>query len=290
MWLITGSNGQLGRCIQDVLVERGIEHRAVSREQLDIRRRDEVDDFFRLGRFSVVVNAAAWTAVDAAETHKEHALETNAEGVRNLARACSIYDTHLIHLSTDYVFDGTSNLPYNIDDKTNPVNTYGMSKLQGELILRDEKLARYTIVRTAWLYSKYGSNFVKTMLRKALDNQSVRVVDDQQGQPTSAKDLSSLILQIANMENPPKLVHGTNQGHTTWFGLATEIFRLAQQDPSLVTPVPSTEFPTPARRPSYSVFSHDEFDGIGLSLLPSWEFALHRDLDEITRNINGSTT
>lgn len=278
MWILVGANGQLGKCLQDCLRNREIDFIATSRKDFDITNENQVFRFFEDHPSSVVVNAAAWTAVDEAEDRYDEAYSVNAEAVKNLAKAAYRSEMRLIHISTDYVFDGQANSPYSVESTTNPINAYGRTKLEGEKFVTRFSNGNATVIRTAWLYSEFGRNFVKTMVGKALNQQSVRVVDDQLGQPTNARDLADLITQVGRLDETPQLIHGTNSGSTSWYGLTKEIFEFFGCDTSLVIPVTSGDFPTKAKRPKFSVFSHDEFETSELNRLPAWKDSLKRDL------------
>ena len=285
MWLVLGANGQLGSCLTNLLTTTGTEFLAPSRQQLDITNAKKVNDYFESSNFSMVVNCAAWTAVDDAEEHIAEALRVNYEGPKNLAYASINTHARLIHISTDYVFAGDGTEPYEVDTPTNPINAYGRTKQMGESTILALGSGQFTVVRTAWLYSQYGKNFAKTMVARAVQGLPVRVVDDQFGQPTSAHDLSSLIIQIAKASNPPSIVHGTNSGIATWYEFARQIYTLVGADVELVTPVASSEFPTRALRPTYSVLGHQAFRKNGLSEMRNWKLALQSEIGAIKESL-----
>jgi dTDP-4-dehydrorhamnose reductase len=255
--LITGSNGQLGKSIS-ALVEEKKSNTAVftetTKESLDITNRNQIELFFQSHSFNYCINCAAYTFVDKAEVEKTQAFLINATGVKNLAEACKKYNIILIHISTDFVFDGTKGSPYTEKDTPNPINVYGASKLQGETYIQSI-LDSYFIIRTSWLYSEYGNNFVKTMLRLGAEKNELQVVSDQIGSPTYAKNLAEMVLEIIDSKNNQYgLYHYSNQGALSWFEFANAIFKLKNIQIK-VKPIPTSSYPTLARRPSYSVLS-----------------------------------
>jgi dTDP-4-dehydrorhamnose reductase len=285
MWLVVGANGQLGRCLTDSLVTAGIEFEAASSQELDITNSKQVKDFFQRTEYSTVINCAAWTAVDDAEDHITEALRVNYEGPKNLATAALNAQARLIHISTDYVFSGDATEPYEVDTPTNPLNAYGRTKQMGDSAVLTIGSGQFPIVRTAWLYSRYGKNFAKTMSNRAVQNLPVRIVNDQFGQPTSATDLSTLIIEVAKSLNPPSIVHGTNSGTATWYDFAREIYSLIGAQSELVTPVTSAEFQTRASRPSYSVLGHRAFRTNGLQEMRDWKLALQSEIMAIKETV-----
>jgi dTDP-4-dehydrorhamnose reductase len=271
-WLITGAAGMLGQELGTVL-ERAGEHDilAASRDVLDITDPDAVGS--AVAGVDVVVNAAAWTDVDAAEAREDAATRVNEAGA--LARACAASGARLIQVSTDYVFDGTGTAPYPEDAPTAPVNAYGRSKLAGE---RAALAAGGYVVRTAWLYGAHGRNFVSTMLRLAGERDTVDVVADQQGQPTWSYALAGQLVGLARAaadgRAAPGVYHGTASGQTSWYGLARAVFAEAGLDPARVRPTTTDKFPRPAPRPLYSVLGHDRWTGTGVAPLPDWRTML----------------
>ncbi|GIF13737.1 dTDP-4-dehydrorhamnose reductase [Actinoplanes teichomyceticus] len=266
-WLITGAGGMLGRDLRAVLAESGeTDVVAATRADLDITGADRVREAVRGA--DVVINAAGWTDVDGAETAEEAATAINGHGVRHLAAAAG---RRLIHLSTDYVFDGTATTPYPEDAPQAPVNAYGRGKAAGE---RAVLAAGGFVVRTAWLYGAHGPNFVRTMLRLAAERDTVAVVDDQQGPPTWSYALAHQLVALARAavtgRAAPGAYHGTAAGSTTWYGLARAVFAEAGLDPARVRPTTSDRFPRPARRPAYSVLGHARWAGTGVAALPDW--------------------
>jgi dTDP-4-dehydrorhamnose reductase len=280
-WLIIGGDGQLGLSFCELLTERNISFHFSTIDTLDITNADAVHDFVRQHSPSVVVNCAAWTAVDAAEDNEEAAHAVNCNGARYVAQATKTANATHVLVSTDYVFPGNATTPYKEDDPTGPVSVYGKTKLCGELAALQEHPSNTYIVRTAWLYSQYGHNFVKTMTRQALAGKAVRVVNDQLGQPTHAGDLARHIIDLVISKAPSGVYHGTNTGETSWYDLTREIYSLLGQDPKLVTPVPSSEYPTKATRPSYSVLSHEQTLHNNVSEMQPWNGALRQNMPDI---------
>ncbi|GLW08808.1 NAD(P)-dependent oxidoreductase [Microtetraspora sp. NBRC 13810] len=271
-WLITGAGGMLGAELTATLAaERSEEVTPLSRSGLDVCDPGAVRAAVRRYRPDVVVNCAAWTAVDAAETHEAEALAVNGRAVGGLAEACADHGARLVQISTDYVFDGASPEPYPEDAPVCPVNVYGRSKALGE---RAALGFGHHVVRTAWLYGAGGGNFASTMIRLARTGNVVPVVDDQAGQPTWTGDLAAQILRLVRADAPPGVYHGTNAGRTTWYGFAREIFAALGADPDRVKPVGSEEFPRPARRPASGVLGHAGWDRAGLAPMRDWREAL----------------
>lgn len=261
MILVTGAGGQVGRELLRIGAARGTRMLGLARTELDVSDGDAVHATLAAHRPTLVVNAAAYTAVDRAEADPGAALAANRDGPAHLADACAALGIPLIHLSTDYVFDGTKREPYTEDDATNPLNVYGASKLAGEDEVRT-RLRRHVILRTSWVFSAYGRNFVRTMMRLAQQSPALSVVADQRGCPTPAIHLAVAILDIARQlehgrEDAWGTYHLTGRGETTWYAFAQAIFellgRLGMDPLPALRPVTLAEFPTPAHRPAYSV-------------------------------------
>jgi dTDP-4-dehydrorhamnose reductase len=280
-WLITGAAGMLGRDLELVLGRHGQVVTALGRQELDITDPPAVAG--RLGEHEpdVVVNCAAWTAVDAAEEQEAAALRVNGAGVANLASACLRHGSRLVQVSTDYVFGARRQPSYAEDDDPAPVNAYGRTKLAGERAVLGMAGGGY-VVRTAWLYGAHAPNFVQTMLSRARAGSAVRVVDDQRGQPTWTADLAEQIVALVRSGAAPGVYHATSSGATTWYGLAREVFRLAGADPGLVSPVTSAAFPRPAPRPACSVLGHDAWARTGVAPIGDWDGVLARALPALT--------
>ena len=281
--LITGANGQLGtelvRCLQRKYTELGTaslfesdyEFCAVDVAELDITDRKAVETFVSDGGYTVIINCAAFTNVNLCEEKEALADQVNRVGAENLAIAAGKLGSKLVHVSTDYVFSGEANRPYMEMEATNPQSAYGRSKDAGEkaVILN---CRRYFIVRTAWLYGYTGNNFVKTMMRLGRERGSVKVVNDQFGNPTNAADLAHHILQLITTEEYG-IYHGVGEGTCSWYDFAKKIMEYAQI-PAEVSPCTTEEYPTPAKRPAYSALAHDHFmKTVGYSFRP-WQEAL----------------
>ncbi len=272
--LVVGCNGQLGSDVVDVLQRDGVAVVGMDRPEIDIVDRESVAAAFALARPDVVVNCAAWTAVDAAEENEAAALAVNGIGPGVLAQACADTGAWIVHISTDYVFDGLARSPYAEDAKPDPRTAYGRTKLAGEVAVRAALPDRHHIVRTAWLYGRGGDNFVKTMLRLEAERDTLEVVDDQLGQPTYARDLAEQIALLVARQPLAGTLHGTNSGQTSWYQLAREVFRLAGADPLRVRPTTSAQFVRPAKRPAYSVLGHAGWARVGMPSMRPWHDAL----------------
>ena len=273
--MIAGGSGQLGIAVSQELDKLGIAFDAWGSKDLDITQSSTVIEVLEKLSPKVIINCAAWTDVDGAESHEIDASRVNSDGPENLALAAKLSNSKLIHVSTDYVFSGESQTPWQIEDEINPQSAYGRTKAYGE----SRVLAAYPensfVVRTAWLYSPWGKNFAKTMTKLALKGDGeVRVVNDQVGQPTSASDLAKLLVELGLSTSPVGIYHGTNSGQATWFEFAQEIFKLAGADVGRVTPVSSSEYLRLAKRPSYSVLSHDAWANTSVQPLKDWRIAL----------------
>jgi dTDP-4-dehydrorhamnose reductase len=272
-WLVTGAAGMLGRDLTAVLgAVPGTRVTAVTRSDLDIT--DAAATEAAVAGHNIVVNAAAWTDVDAAETDEAAATRVNGDGPRRLAEACARHGAPLLQVSTDYVFPGDADRPYREDSPTGPLGAYGRSKLAGELAVRELLPDRGFVVRTAWLYGEHGRNFVATMLDLAARRDTLDVVDDQLGQPTWSRSLAVRLAALGAAalagQAPAGVYHATASGQTTWCGLARAVFELAGLDPERIRPTTSDRFPRPARRPAYSVLGHDGWARAGSAPMPDW--------------------
>lgn len=281
--LITGANGQVGWELIRQSGSHNLEIKSFDRTSLDITNAGAVRTTLEASAPKVVINAAAYTAVDAAETEKEFAFAVNRDGAKNLAQSCASLDIPLIHISTDYVFDGTKNRAYSEEDETAPLSVYGASKLAGENAIRQSGV-KHIILRTAWVYGVHGQNFVKTMLRLAETRDHLSVVEDQQGCPTFAGDLADAILKIADCiasETVPSdgygTFHCTGSGQTTWCGFAEKIFEYASSHTATlptVSGIATSEYPTDAQRPQNSILDCSKLaNTYGITLRP-WQEAL----------------
>ena len=269
--LVTGANGQLGKSIKRISPNfKGLKFVFTDVADLDITNSEEVNTFFESNALDYCINCAAYTEVDKAEEEAEKVYSINATAVKNLAEACQKTGAVLIHISTDFVFDGTKRTPYTEEDMPNPLSVYGKSKLQGEEHVQ-ESCDRHFIVRTSWLYSEYGNNFVKKMLRLAETRKQISVVNDQIGSPTYAGDLAEFILKVISSESTAYgLYHYSNLGAISWYDFAVEIFRQHQKNVHLV-PIPTRAYPTLANRPAFSVMDLSRVKIIFGSTIPLWK-------------------
>ena len=273
--LVTGGNGQLGSALVDLLSARTADVvLGIDLPDIDITAPDSVREVFAQFAPDVVINCAAWTAVDAAEDHEADALKVNGDGPRVLAEACKAAGAWLVQISTDYVFAGDANTPYAEDARPDPKTAYGRTKLAGEIAVQDVLPGAHYLVRTAWLYGLQGNNFVKTMLELESVRDNVSVVDDQHGQPTYAGDLAEQILLLLDARPPAGIFHATNSGATTWFELTRAIFENIGADPQRVLATDSASFVRPAPRPAYSVLGQDKWQSVGLTPMREWRAAL----------------
>jgi dTDP-4-dehydrorhamnose reductase len=277
-WLVTGSGGMLGQDLLARLAAAGQRAVGLDRGALDITDPGAVRAALRAHEPAVVVNCAAWTAVDDAETAEAEALAVNGTGPRVLAEACRDSGALLLQVSTDYVFAGDGETPYAENAPTAPRSAYGRTKLAGERAVLDTLPETGYVVRTAWLYGAGGANFVRTMIKLESVKDTLDVVDDQRGQPTWTGDLADRLVQLGGAAlagtAPAGIYHGTSGGETTWFGFTREIFRLLGADPERVRPTTSAAFVRPAPRPAYSVLGHDRWKAAGIDPIRDWRQAL----------------
>lgn len=263
--LITGAKGMLGQDLCPMLEDEGHEIIETDIQNMDITNFDEVSNVFDENKPDFVIHAAAYTNVDEAETKKEIAALINVKGSENIAIASAKLDIPMLIISTDYVFDGTSNKSYNPMDKTNPINNYGLTKLQAEEAVK-KHCKKYYIVRTSWLYGHHGKNFVETMIELSKKLSEIKIVDDQIGCPTWTCALSNGIIELIEQEAEFGTYHICGSGKTSWFGFANEVFKLANIDVKTI-PVTTEEFPRPANRPKYSVMNNE-------NICPDWKVSL----------------
>jgi dTDP-4-dehydrorhamnose reductase len=282
--MVTGAGGQLGhdllRCLQGEPVA------GLTRADLDLTDTDAIVRALDVFDPEVVVNAAAYTAVDAAESDEASARAGNTTAAANLARACADRGVRLVHVSTDYVFAGDARTPYEVDSPTGPRSVYGRTKLEGERLVVAAAPDAY-VVRTAWVYGAAGANFVKTMVHLEAQRPTIAVVDDQRGSPTWSADLARGLVALARLGPTPGIYHCTGGGETTWYGLARAVFEELGADPDRVRPTTSDEFPRPAPRPTYSVLSNSVWEAAGLAPLPEWRSALRRAFAESGEALRG---
>lgn len=273
---ITGAGGQLGRELAlwfnvqpgDVLIP-------LSRAELDVTDTEQCLTVLNHIHPDVIIHCAAYTAVDKAESEPEAAFAVNGFGTRNVAEAARAIGAKLCYISTDYVFDGTGNAPYTTEVQTNPQTVYGKSKLAGELAVQ-ELVDRHFVVRTSWVFGSYGNNFVKTMLKIGTEKREIHVVNDQLGSPTFTYDLANLLLQLVKTDDYG-IYHASNSGSCSWYEFAKSIFQYMEM-PVEVVPCSTEQFPRPAKRPAYSVLSHDAIRAAGLPPMRAWEEALRHYL------------
>ena len=270
--LVTGSNGQLASCIKDLAKQYdGLNFIYTDYKELDICDLSQVNTFFESNKkIDYCINCAAYTAVDKAETEVDKAFEINATGAKNLAIVCDKFDTILIQVSTDFVFDGEKKEPYTETDVAKPISVYGASKLQGEIEIK-QTLETYFILRTSWLYSEHGANFMKTMLKLAETRDEISVVSDQIGTPTYAGDLADVILKIISSKNTNfGLYHYSNEGVASWYDFAKTIFEASNIEIKL-NPIKTSAYPTPAKRPVYSVMDKTKIKSVLKTETLSWQ-------------------
>ena len=288
-WLVTGSGGMLGSDLVAALAGDGADVIGLSRKELDVT--DEVAVAAALAdcRPDVVVNCAAWTAVDDAEAHEDEALAVNGTGAAHVAAAIAAGSAapgcRLVHLSTDYVFAGDATAPYAEHDVPGPRTAYGRTKLAGEQAVRGLLPQAGTVVRTAWLYGAHGPNFVRTMIRLERERPAVDVVADQHGQPTWTADVARQVIALAGSGAPAGVYHATSSGVATWFDLAREVFMLLGADPDRVRATTTDAFPRPAPRPAYSVLGHDAWASAGLQPMGDWRLSLRRAFPALSQEL-----
>ena len=276
--LVTGTKGQLGYDVVNELEKRGHTAVAVDIEEMDITDAVSVERVITEAEVEAVIHCAAYTAVDAAEDNVEICRRVNAEGTENIAKVCKKLDLKMIYISTDYVFDGEGERPWEPDDERHPLNVYGQTKYEGELAV-EKYLEKYFIVRIAWVFGVNGKNFIKTMLKLSETHEELNVVDDQVGSPTYTYDLAVLLVDMVESDRYGRY-HATNEGLCTWYEFAKEIFRQAGVEVK-VNPVTSDMFPAKAKRPKNSRMSKEKLDANGFHRLPTWQDALERYLSEI---------
>ena len=280
--LVTGSNGQLGNELK-VLSKKFPSYNFlfVSREQLSIENEQSLQNFFKENPINYCINCAAYTAVDKAESEKEKAFLINADAVGKLATICSEYKTKLIHISTDYVYDGNVHSPLKEENAVGPVNVYGASKLKGEALALNNNPSTL-IIRTSWVYSSFGNNFVKTMLRLFKEKKEINVINDQTGCPTYAADLAFVVMKFIERTQQGEafsgIVNYSNSGITNWYEFAKEIKSLVNSN-CKINPIPTSSYPTPAKRPLYSVLDTSKIKELLEMKIPSWQESLKKCID-----------
>lgn len=301
--LVTGKNGQLGQSLQKVVSNFAVipsvseespacnyDFTFVGRDELDLANPQSITDFFKNKQFDAIINCAAYTAVDKAESEPELADQINHLAVKQFADIAKAQNSFLIHISTDYVFDGTNHKPYVETDKTNPINTYGLTKLKGEQAMQASGCTG-AIIRTSWVYSEFGNNFVKTMLHLGKQRGNLNVIYDQIGSPTYATDLAKSILTvidnapivIARSDNDVAIYHYSNEGVCSWYDFAQAIFEISNIN-CQVNPIETKDYPTPAKRPHYSVMNKAKIKQILGLVVPYWRDSLKQCLTQLDQS------
>ena len=275
-WAVLGHAGMLGQDFMSALAPKQVT--GFDRAEFDITNFDSVKSI--LSGFDVVVNCAAWTAVDEAEEKEAAALAINGDGPKNVAKVCNYIGAKLVHISTDYVFSGEAKTPYAETAEVGPKSAYGRTKLVGELAVRQHLPNDHYLVRTAWLYGEHGPNFLKTMINLEKTKDTISVVNDQVGQPTWTKDLVSQVIAMISADVPSGTYHATSSGQTSWFGLTQRIFEMIGADPNRVLPTSTESFPRPAPRPAFSVLGHDKWKSVGMNPIRAWDEALAAAFDD----------
>ena len=285
-WLIVGSQGQLGLAIQNELTTQGIEYKALNRLELDITNERKVLNCFEEFNPAVVINTAGWTDVDGAELNEDKARSVNAHGPQVVAESSRRIGAKHIHISSDYVFSGTGSTPWSEESILSPSCAYGRTKAEGEKLVQLVYPGGSFVVRTAWLYSPWRRNFVKSIIKSALStNAPIEVVSDQVGQPTNAKQLAAKIREMVELDVSPGIYHGTNSGEATWFELAQLVFELCGKDTKRVIPIQSSQLVRSALRPSYSVLGHQNWREQQMTPMPNWQDALVVGIEEILSKV-----
>lgn len=275
---VTGVKGQLGYDVMNELEKQGLEGIGVDIDEMDITDADQVNKVIKDAAPDAVIHCAAYTAVDAAEDNEEICRKVNAQGTENIAKVCEELDIKMMYISTDYVFNGQGERPWEPDDEREPLNVYGQTKYEGELAI-EEHVKKFFTVRIAWVFGVNGKNFIKTMLNLGKTHDHLTVVDDQTGSPTYTYDLARLLVDMIQTDKYGRY-HATNEGLCTWYEFACEIFKQAGMNVS-VAPVSSDEYPAKAKRPSNSRMDKSKLTANGFQPLPTWQDALSRYLKEI---------
>ena len=275
---VTGVKGQLGYDVMNELEKQGLEGIGVDIDEMDITDADQVNKVIKEAAPDAVIHCAAYTAVDAAEDNEEICRKVNAQGTENIAKVCEELDIKMMYISTDYVFNGQGERPWEPDDEREPLNVYGQTKYEGELAI-EEHMKKFFTVRIAWVFGVNGKNFIKTMLNLGKTHDHLTVVNDQTGSPTYTYDLARLLVDMIQTDKYGRY-HATNEGLCTWYEFACEIFKQAGMDVS-VAPVSSDEYPAKAKRPSNSRMDKSKLTANGFQPLPTWQDALSRYLKEI---------
>ena len=280
--LVTGSKGQVGSELQELSTNYKYNFFFTDKGTLDITNQDAIKKFVELNKIDTIINSGAYTAVDKAEEEKELADLINHTAVKNLAQIAKDTNTKLIHISTDYIFDGKNHMPYIETDATSPIGVYGKTKLDGEKAIQDISPKNSIIIRTSWVYSSFGNNFVKTMLRLGKEKDSLGVVFDQVGTPTYARDLAKAILEILPKisNNKVEIYNYSNEGVLSWYDFAKEIMSLAKLD-CKINPIETKDYPTPTTRPHYSLLNKLKIKNKFNNKIPYWKDSLDECLKKL---------
>lgn len=277
--ILIGATGMLGTDLHTELMKRGWDVIAPDRSDIDLEDVRTVESYFLFAEPNWIINTAAYTAVDKAENDEFRANLINATGAFSLSRQSRFYKAGFIHISTDFVFDGTKSSPYTEEDEPNPLSVYGKSKRQGEILVMNEN-PNSIIVRTSWLFGANGKCFPKTILRAALDNKPLRVVSDQIGSPTYTRDLATAIANLMEKDTPPGYYHIANKGQVSWYEFANFVLKACGINYD-IQPISSSEWQAPASRPKYSVLSTSKYEALGFSSLPDWKDAVQRFIQDL---------
>ncbi|WP_299127929.1 dTDP-4-dehydrorhamnose reductase [uncultured Winogradskyella sp.] len=282
--VVLGANGQLGQTLLDIVKNERYQFFFFSKEDIDITNKESLDVLFKKSDFEYCINCSAYTNVEAAETDIEQAFLVNAKGVKHIAEVCNLSNVKLIHISTDYVFDGEKKSPYKTDDETNPLNQYGKSKLKGELYIQSI-LKEHFIIRTSWLYSIYGKNFLKTIINKVDENKELKITTEEVGTPTSCIDLSNFIIHLITKQNTSYGIYNLSaKGQTTWYGFAREItYHYSPKKMNLIQP--ADHFKTVAKRPKYTVLDMTKTSEF-YDEIKNWEASVKDIVDQLTLENN----
>jgi dTDP-4-dehydrorhamnose reductase len=284
--LVTGAHGQLGNELKELFqkINLPFKFHFTDSDILDITDREQIDEFVRINSIEYIINCAAYTAVDKAETDRDMAFAVNVTGIENIAMVAKKYNVKVIHISTDFVFDGESDIPYKESDNVNPLSVYGETKLEGENVLQS-LAAEWIIIRTSWLYSTYGSNFVKSMIRLMTERDKLTVVEDEIGTPTYAADLAEMILHIMQYSEDKAwktgLYHFANRGVVSRFDFAREIKAVAGIESCELSPITTKEYGAPAKRPAYSALDVSKISDAFKVEVPEWKEALGRCIKKL---------
>lgn len=281
MILVVGGEGQLGKSLSTTAKAMSYSSMSLNRKELDVTKKISVDQVIKSLKPNLVVNCAAWTNVDEAEKYPEQATEINAYGALNLAQACKSVEARFFQISTDYVFSGNKQIPWDENDAKSPASSYGVSKSLGEDLVLESYPENSFIIRTAWLYGLDGSNFLTKILQKIeAQEKDIRIVDDQFGQPTLVSDLATRILQMSNITLNSKIYHATNTGKASWFDFASRILLLKNQPTEYISAIKTKDFNSIAKRPIFSVLGQSAWTDSDLLPMRDWEEAL----TEVLRN------